>query len=174
MRTIRNPVLSPTVFLGVIQILVVAVLALPVLAGAQSTHPTFRSEFRYVILTDDVETIARKYRTRGVRVLMDDKAFSEENLTKLFNLLLKRYPEPDWMVVSVMTSLEQVATPEEVDREIIMSHTNNHPEYDLYNNAVLIRQGENEFFRYTINPPRTEMKTVVLKGCDPATSKCPQ
>jgi hypothetical protein len=76
------------------------------------------------------------------------------------------------MDVWVVTSLEQIATPEEAEREIAMSHTNNHPEYDLHNNAVLIRQGENEFFRYTTNPPKTDMKTVVLKACDPATSKC--
>jgi hypothetical protein len=78
------------------------------------------------------------------------------------------------MYVWVVTSLDQVATPEEAEREIIMSHTNNHPEYGLFNHAVLIRQGDLEFFRYRINPPRTQIETVVLKGCEPATSKCAQ
>jgi hypothetical protein len=76
------------------------------------------------------------------------------------------------MFIDVVTSLEQVATPEEAEREIIMSHTNNHPEFDNYDNAILIRQGEDEFFRYTLNAPNTELKTVVIKGCDAATSKC--
>jgi hypothetical protein len=105
---------------------------------------------------------------------MDGKAFSEENLTKLFKLLLKRYPAPDWMDVWVMTSLEQVATPEEAEREIIMSHTNNHPEYDLYNHALLMRHGPNVFYRYLVGlgTGSISWKTVVLEGCDSATSQC--
>jgi len=125
-----------------------------------------------VILSNEIEWIGRKYQDRSIQVLLDPNAFSERNLTILFELLLKRYPKPDWMSVSVVTSLEQVATPEEAEREIIMSHTNNHPEFDCYDNAILIRHGKNEFFRYTDKVPRTAMKTVVIQGCDAATSKC--
>lgn len=145
----------------------------PMAAGPQSGHAVFRSDFRFVILSDEVyDATGKKDMTRSMQVLMDDKAFSEENLTKLFKLLLKKYPKPNWMDVSVVTNLEQVATPEESEREMIMSHTNNHPEFGLYNHAILRRHGGDEFFRFTINPPKTEMKTVVLKGCDPATSQC--
>lgn len=141
-------------------------------AAPQKKQPVFRSEFRYVILSNDIESVGRKYRTRSIEVLLDPNAFSEPNLRDLFELLLNRYPKPDWMFVDVVTNLEQVATPEEAERDITMSHTDNHPEFDKYNNAILIRQGKDEFFRYTIKAPGTEMNTVVIKGCDAATKKC--
>jgi hypothetical protein len=176
MRIVRNHFVRAATLVGVTQILLVCVLAFRTPAAAQSTRPIFRSEFRYVILSDEAYYVAGEEDiTRDIRVLMDGKAFSEENLTKLFKLLLKRYPAPDWMDVSVMTSLEQVATPEEADQQLYMlSHTNNHPEYDLYNNALLVRQGPNVFYRYAVGlgTGSISWKTVVLKGCDSATSQC--
>jgi hypothetical protein len=151
----------------------VFVIAFQGAAQGQSARPVFRSEFRYTILSNEVwDMTGKRDMGRSIQVLLDGNAFSEETLTKLFKLLIKRYPEPQWMDVSVVTSLYQVATPEEAEREVIASHTNNHPEYDLFNHAVLMMHDGDQVFRYTINIPRTELKTVVLKGCDPPTSKC--
>jgi hypothetical protein len=82
---------------------------------AQQPSELFHSKFRYIILSTEVQAIG-DHQMRSVDVLMDGSAFSEENLKELFELLSKRYPEPQWMDASVLTSLEQVKTPEEFDR----------------------------------------------------------
>jgi hypothetical protein len=132
----------------------------------------FRSEFRYTILSNKVED--RGGAVRDIEVLLDDKAFSEATLTKLFTLLLKRYPEPAWMEVGVVTSLYQVATPEEEERTVVISGTDDHPEYDKHDHALLMRHGPNVFYRYAVGlgSGSVSWKTVVLKGCDSATSQC--
>jgi hypothetical protein len=128
-------------------------------------------EFRYVIISESVEDaddpdIAR----RNVEVLLDERAFSEETLKRLFDLCSLRFPKPDWMFVWVSTNLKQVATPEERDLPSV-SESKGNPESDKYHWAVLIRDGDNELFRYNPNPPSPEIKTVILKGAHPFASK---
>lgn len=126
------------------------------------------SSFRYVIVNNEVinDSGDPKDAYRYVEVLLDEKAFSEETLKKLFKLLSKRFPKPSTMDVSVSTNLEQVDTPEERD-EPKVSEAPANPSLDRYPSALLIRKDGNELFRYTSNPPNTDMKTVILKGRDP-------
>jgi hypothetical protein len=56
----------------------------PTIASSQANRRVFRSEFRYVILSNEIESTGRKHRTRSVDILLDPKAFSEQNLRKLF------------------------------------------------------------------------------------------
>jgi hypothetical protein len=119
-------------------------------------------------LSNEIDNSLGEKGARNVQVLLDDAAFSENTLKELFSLLIKRYPEPDWIYVWVVTSLHQVATPEEADLPQL-SESNSNPDYDKYHHAVLIKQGEDEFFRYFPNPPSAQMKTVVIRGIDSAT-----
>jgi len=123
------------------------------------------SEFRYVLYSNKVE--ARSDRSqRSIGVLMEKSAFTEENLTKMYKLIAKRYPEPNWLNVLVATSLWQVSTPEEADGGRVSDigddeHDGQHPR------ALLIRYNENEYYRYTAEgPPYKKYKTVVINGVD--------
>jgi len=86
----------------------------PAMQKAYELKP-FRSSIRYAIVGNNVADITgdRKDAQRVVSVLMDEKAFSEENLRTLFPLLSKRFPDPQRLIVHIFTSLEQVRTPEE-------------------------------------------------------------
>jgi hypothetical protein len=146
-------------------------LYVPGLADSNSTaknqndksDQVLRAQFRYVIVSSSVN---RELNCRDVEVLLDETAFSEETLAQLYQLISKRYPKPRWMFVNVATSLKQISTPEEKDAPVI-SESDHVPELDPHPRAVLIRQGDSELFRYTVNPPSTKMKTVILKGKDP-------
>jgi hypothetical protein len=137
-------------------------------------HYNYRSPFRYVIVSNEIIDGRGnpKDAFRYVEVLLDEKAFNEETLRELFKLLSKRFPKPKSMDVSVSTNLEQVDTPEEREAGKISEAPAN-PTLDRYPSALLIRQDDNELFRYTPNTPSTKMKTVVIKGRDPQERKPP-
>ena len=74
--------------------------------------------FRYVVVYDDLQTEesddGRKIPlTRFVRVLINEKDFSESNLIVLFNYLSKYYLVPTYLNIEVHTSLETLETLEE-------------------------------------------------------------
>src|SRR6185436_379894 len=83
------------------------------LRATQGTRPMqkasdlkpFRSSIRYAIVGNNVADITGdgKDAQRVVGVLMDEKAFSEENLRTLFPLLSKRFPDPQRLIVQVFT-----------------------------------------------------------------------
>ena len=136
------------------------------LAAAQNRKVDERhtSEFRYVILSNEVGGYDKP--TRTVSVLLDETSFSENTLVKLFSLVSKRFPEPQRLQVWVSTSLWQLATPEEAAMPVI-SERGDDPHDDLHPRALLMRQDGNELFRYTPKAPYVNMKTVILKGKDP-------
>jgi hypothetical protein len=121
------------------------------------------AEFRYVIYRNEVSDSSRR-----LYVLLDLAAFSEDTLKKLFDLLSKRFPTPEWLDVWVATSLQQARTPEEVD-EGLAHDMGDDPHDEMYPGAVLIRLKGNELIRYTIGsgPRFYRLKTVILKGEDP-------
>lgn len=127
----------------------------------------FRSSIRYAIVSNDVANITgdRKDARRFVGVLMDEKAFSEENLRSLFPLLSKRFPDPQRLTVHVFTSLEQVRTPEESDTGGI-SEGPSDASLDNYHEALFIRDDGNELIRYSTELPVRGLRTVILKGRD--------
>lgn len=117
----------------------------------------YRSPFRYVIVFNYLDTY------RNLDVLLDEKAFTEANLTELFRLLKKRFPVPQALFIDVRVSLEDLPTPEEEDEpqisELPDELPGTHPE------ALLARDGHgNEWFSYTMNPRTSDRKTVILKG----------
>jgi hypothetical protein len=122
-----------------------------------------RAAFRYVIISNKVDNVDPNNSFRAVEVLLDEKAFSEENLKKLFLQVSKRYPEPEWLKIHVYTSLEQVPTPEESEQPAISEDYDN-PYNDKYHWAFFMREDGNEQFRYNPKPPDIDLKTVVLKG----------
>jgi|GEM_PF-3437244 len=132
----------------------------------------FRSSIRYAIVGNDVANITgdRKDARRFVGVLMDEKAFSEENLRSLFPLLSKRFPDPQRLTVHVFTSLEQVRTPEESDTGGISEGPSDFS-LDNYHRALFIRDDGNELIRYSTELPVRGLRTVVLKGRDPQTRR---
>jgi hypothetical protein len=123
------------------------------------------SPFRYIIYSNKINN---QLDNRSVGVLIDREAFTEENLTKLYYLISKRFPQPHWLRVGVSTSLWQITTPEEEDMPLI-SERGFDPHDDLYPRAFMIREDGNELFRYTAKgPPYVNLtKTVILKGKDP-------
>jgi hypothetical protein len=141
-------------------------IASPRPSQAQAKVP-FRSDFRYIVLSTEVRSFG-DVKVRGVVVLLDEAAFSEDNLRRLFELLSKRYPDPEWMDAHVLTSLEQVQTPEEHDvygNASIQGGFGNLIRYNDFNRAIFFRYGEKQFFRYTSNLGSGEnLKTVVIKG----------
>jgi hypothetical protein len=151
------------------------VLAAGLLHGQkqQQKYADWRSsQFRYIIHANDanLDNPAKPIR-RVVHVLLDRDAFGLENLKKLFALVSKRFPQPDWLEVWVRTSLIQIPTPEEKDEPQISESPFLDPHEGEHPTAVMIRIQDNELIRYTPARPYIGMKTIILKGTDPPTLK---
>ncbi|MEZ5427989.1 MAG: hypothetical protein R2747_17085 [Pyrinomonadaceae bacterium] len=117
--------------------------------------------FRYVIFSNLIQEFDDpKLNSRNIGVLIDEKAFSENNLVRLFYMLSKRYPEPEFLDVSVYTNLEQTPTPEEMDQGF--TSENEDSTGDHYPWAVYIRNDSNEFFNYTPIKGKSDIKSVDL------------
>jgi hypothetical protein len=135
-------------------------------AGAQVRQ--YKSPSRYAIVYNDIvaETDSPKGTYRLVQVLLDERSFSEETLRELFSLLSKRFLRPRNLRVSVLTSLDQVETPEERDAPKI-SNMPDHPSTDIHQWAEFTRERGNEWYRYNVDPPGRKEKIVTLKGKSP-------
>lgn len=137
--------------------------------GLQRMHTIKQNgaEFRYIIFDNTVDNDGDpKDAIRTVEVLLDEAAFSETTLKKLFKLVSKRFPKPAWLKVWVYTNLKQLPTPEEDDLPKV-SGTDDNPDFDKHHWALLMRVDGNELFRYNSDPPNGTLKTVILKGNDP-------
>lgn len=124
-----------------------------------STQP--KARFRYAIVENGL-----LHNGRLVFVLMDASSFSEANLRDLFQMLSKRFPEPNQFWVAVCTNLQQVPTPEEMD------YLRGHPDdesllkslnLDKYPSAEYTRSGEDQYFEYSRGDGQQKV-TVVLAG----------
>jgi hypothetical protein len=99
---------------------------------------------------------------------MDPRAFSEKNLRELFNLVARRFPDPEELHVGAFTSLDQLPTPEEQDY-MLKTNTDWLPFMDQIEKqpgAVYARKGGSEGFKYSSanGKPKT---TVIMKGNNP-------
>jgi hypothetical protein len=151
-------------------LLSVLILAPPVYSQGKDCVKPYRSQFRYFIIGNEVDSGAgdRRDARRSINVLLDDKSFSEANLKQLFRLLSKRFPKPAVLDVWVYSSMEVAPTPEEVEQPgMSEARWCDESFSDKFHWALYIRTKENEFFRYNPNPPKLEMKAVVLKGSAP-------
>lgn len=75
------------------------------------------TNFRYLIAFDNVGKIDEdnKRLGRGLIVLIEKSAFTEENLKTLYGLLTKRFIDTNTLTVVVETDINQIPTPEERD-----------------------------------------------------------
>jgi hypothetical protein len=103
------------------------------------------SSFRYAIVHNE---LAKALPARQVWVLIEEKAFTEENLKSLYQLVTKRYPEPYYLNIWVYTSLQDVPTPEEADRDEGMSEVKDAPPLSGAPTAVCVRNDANEYINY--------------------------
>ena len=125
-------------------------------------------DFRYAIIMNKVQDKDNPESiNRYLIILMDEKAFTEENLEKLSRHILKKYPKPHELMARICTNIEQVPTPEEIGMPKISGGGGSSDLYK-YHKAILMRFEGNEFFRYTTEPSTNTMKSVVLKGIDPS------
>lgn len=122
-------------------------------------------DFRYIIYEKSCDDFGNpEAGIRRIDLLLQEKAFSEENLKKLFAVLSEGYPEPQLLLIQVITNLEQ-ARPEGFPQ---ISGGKDNPAAYIYHRASYQRDKNNEFFRYNPNPPDRQMKTIVLRGKDPS------
>lgn len=123
----------------------------------------FRSPFRYVIINgvSEVEKYVNRLPDENLylEVLLEDKAFTEENLKMLFELLSERYRSVPALTIWVYTSLNAVRTPDENDHLNLRGPIDS---YFKYKYAYFWRNLVTEGFDYSI--PNSTKKTVILKN----------
>lgn len=100
---------------------------------------SFRSKFRYAIVSNNLEGGSRKVSRRFLEVLIDKSAFNEDNLILLFDLLAKRYPKPHTCFTTVYTSLNDIETPEERDRPLFSEIAGDVDVPNMQDSAILTR-----------------------------------
>jgi hypothetical protein len=127
-----------------------------------------RSPFRYAIIGNEV---AKARPVRQVGILMEEGAFTEENLRVVYQLIVKRFPKPYQMNVWVYTSLIDVPTPEETDAGG-QSEMKNPPPESGRPTAVCVRNYYNEYINYYYPTPTGQGKgEIVLRAPEKHHSK---
>jgi hypothetical protein len=128
------------------------------------------SPFRYVIVDNDLQidesveaNINRQVPVRRfVKVLMDERAFSEVNLIYLFNYLSKFYADPLYLGIEVHTSLMTLETLEESNALSTHSDRDNLRKYYKTASYSRFNDGSAGFFYQTGRPGKFAMKYVKL------------
>jgi len=132
-----------------------------------SSGKQYRSPFRYVVVSNELSSRRSNQQIRYVEILLDEEAFSPNNLRELFKLVSHRFKKPKRLDVQVYTSLKDVETPEEREAPK-MSGISDVGSSEIHPQAFFIRDGKgNEWFSYNAEAGSTEMKTVILKGRGP-------
>jgi hypothetical protein len=145
-----------------------SITAKAVLGKAASPYDLPRSPFRYAIVRNEV---AKTHPVRQVGILMEEGAFTEENLRFVYQLVVKRFPEPYEMDIWVYTSLVDVPTPEEVDAGG-RSEMKNPPPVSGRPTAVSVRNDYNEYINYYYPTPKgQENGRIVIRAPEKQNSK---
>lgn len=113
--------------------------------GAAQFRLGTSSPFRYVIVHNEV---AKAASVRQVWVLMEQEAFTKENLKTLYQLVVKRYPQPYTMNIWVFTNLDDVSAPEEADDDHGESEVKDGRPLSGAPTAVCVRNPYNEYINY--------------------------
>jgi len=119
--------------------------------------------FRYVIVegVSEIEKFVNKDPKRlHIEVLMEDKAFNEKNLIKLFDLISRRFVSKESLWIAVYTSLDAIFTPEERDGQAMYERVS---DYKRFKYAFMYRNGYGDFFYYAI-PGKVKEKKVILRA----------
>lgn len=117
--------------------------------------------FRYTIVavTSKIQRDVDQDRDyRHLVILMEDAAFTVENLKILFNLLSQRYSDRTGLYSRVFTSLEAIPTPEEYDMMNLYGPVEN---YRQYKNAYFSRDKRGKIIRYEI-PGKIKLQQIFL------------
>ncbi len=120
---------------------------------------SYYASIRYVIVYNEIWK-----RERRIEVLMEAKKFNEDNLIKIFELIKKRFPEPQPLMITVHTSLATIETPEENE----MMRRSDDPRFAhthfKFKKAHYFRfENGREAFNYPISLSPYKDKSVVLK-----------
>ncbi len=128
----------------------------------QNNQVCANMNIRYVIFKDDhiKDPVNSQYDKRTLGVMLEESAFSEDNLIKLSKCLMSKYSEPNWLFIWVYTNMEQLSPPDAP----AISESGKPSDIDKHHWAFMVRAEGNEFFRYNLNPPSSDLKTVVIKG----------
>lgn len=129
---------------------------------SQSGPDQRTSPFRYLIVSDATrlqKAINDNRSLRDVEVLMEDSAFTEENLIKLSQLLGKRFADRPGLFAKIFTSLNAIRTPEEYDETDLGGLRE---DYRNYKYALFIRDGGGQRLVYEI-PGIQERKEIVIR-----------
>ena len=119
-----------------------------------------KMDFHYLELDDySYETSTLKH----VEIFLDEKAFNEKNLAILLGYLSDKYSKWKYLVVVVHTNWAQLQFPSDCPGSGISEQPADPHEFD-YQQAVMYRTGENQFFNYNPVLKNSEMKTVIVKG----------
>jgi len=146
--------------------------------------------FRYVIIYNDVVDVIHEAdpnrtgpKQRFVDVLIEGEAFTEENLRVLYYSLSHRFPDPQLLSVSVVTSLRDTETPEEHEgphasepegptppqrKEKSSSNAAEVSNGTEHGSAIFIRTERTEVIRYRYPTPKgPKLGELVLRSADP-------
>ena len=125
-----------------------------------------KSPFRYVIVDNDVQFDDEEKKEmpvrRFVKVLIDERAFNEANLTYLFKYLSNYYANPVYLGIEVHTSLMTLETLEE--SVAVSTHSSRDDFRQFYKTASYSRfnDGSEGFLYYTGKPGNFITKFVDL------------
>jgi hypothetical protein len=115
---------------------------------------------KYVIFHNETVMLS-KGSQRNICILMRESDFSEKNLRRLQEIINLKYSDQGWFLVAVYTNLDQIDSP----NCSAASESRRGSSVEKYPFAVLIKDGENELFRYRL-PSENAFKTVIIKGSD--------
>lgn len=110
-------------------------------AGIFSQQPTKRNKvavknpiLRYVVVHNkiDPKISSTDKDRRFIEILIKRSSFSQKNLATIFQLVAKRFPEPETLFINVFTDLGDIQTPEERDQGMLLDFDANGKETQAY------------------------------------------
>lgn len=102
---------------------------------------------------------------RNVEIFLDENAFSEENLKKLFVYISEKNPEPKNLIVKINTNWKQLDFPSDCPGQGASNMPERPDKYD-YLQAIYQRRARYEYFDYSpeIKVDQSKFKRVILKN----------
>jgi hypothetical protein len=128
------------------------------LSNNKAKEDCVKLDFHYLITSDSMTAP----NLRLIRVFLDEKAFSEENLKELFNYLSNKYSEPNNLVIQVNTAWAQLPLPSDCPGGGISNQPDRTDKYD-YHQAIFYRGSKAPYFKYNPVLGTSNFKEVVLK-----------
>lgn len=125
-------------------------------SASNECHPL---DFRYFILFNEKWTA----KVRRIHIFLDERAYSKENLSKLFRYFSDKNPNPKHLTIEVSTNWRQLPDCAPIG---LTNQPDKPDKYDYYQ-AVFSRRyrgGLVEFFHYYPKLKSPEYKEVIMKG----------